>query len=118
MNGGIYVKSVVNMADNKKYAELIRAEKYDRYEKGEKMPTEKPTPPFQVVEIVNKPRIKGGYTALLSPGNEYLAFMLKLYQTQSLTGFRYLHGRKGDRAVKVVDVFENDTNKMLGGKVG
>ncbi|MDI6704167.1 MAG: site-specific DNA-methyltransferase [bacterium] len=32
---------------------------------------------------------------------EYLIFMLKLYQSQSLTGFRYLHGRKGDRAVHV-----------------
>lgn len=33
--------------------------------------------------------------------DEYLAFMLKLYQAQPLTGFRYLHGRKGDRAVHV-----------------
>jgi len=33
--------------------------------------------------------------------DEYLAFMLKLYQTQPLTGFRYLHGRKGDRAVHI-----------------
>ena len=27
--------------------------------------------------------------------------MLKLYQSQPLTGFRYLHGRKGDRAVHI-----------------
>ncbi len=32
---------------------------------------------------------------------EYLAFMLKLYQAQPLTGFRYLHGKKGDRAVHI-----------------
>lgn len=33
--------------------------------------------------------------------DEYLAFMLKLYQSQPLTGFRYFHGRKGDRAVHI-----------------
>ena len=33
--------------------------------------------------------------------DEYLAFMLKLYQSQPLTGFRYLHGRKADRAVHI-----------------
>ena len=33
--------------------------------------------------------------------DEYLAFMLKLYQAQALTGFRYIHGRKGDRAVHI-----------------
>ncbi|PMP81846.1 MAG: hypothetical protein C0175_04695, partial [Caldisericum exile] len=33
--------------------------------------------------------------------DEYLAFMLKLYQAKPLTGFRYLHGRKGDRAVHI-----------------
>jgi len=33
--------------------------------------------------------------------DEYLAFMLKLYQTAPLTGFRYLHGRKGDRATHI-----------------
>ena len=27
--------------------------------------------------------------------------MLKLYQSQPLTGFRYIHGRKGDRAVHI-----------------
>jgi len=32
---------------------------------------------------------------------EYLAFMLKLYQAQPLTGFRYIHARKGDRAVHI-----------------
>jgi adenine-specific DNA-methyltransferase len=33
--------------------------------------------------------------------DEYIAFMLKLYQAQPLKGFRYLHGRKGDRAVHI-----------------
>ncbi|WP_199676840.1 MULTISPECIES: site-specific DNA-methyltransferase [unclassified Petrotoga] len=33
--------------------------------------------------------------------DEYLDFMLKLYQAQPLTGFKYLHGRKGDRAVHI-----------------
>ncbi|MCL0098313.1 site-specific DNA-methyltransferase, partial [Dehalococcoidia bacterium] len=59
------------MPDNKKYVELLWAEKYDRYEKGEKKPIEKPNLPFQVVETVNKPRIKGGYTISLFPEDEY-----------------------------------------------
>ena len=33
--------------------------------------------------------------------DKYLTFMLKLYQSAPLTGFRYLHGRKGDRAVHI-----------------
>jgi len=33
--------------------------------------------------------------------DEYLAFMLKLYQSQPLNGFRYLHGIKGVRAVHI-----------------
>ena len=32
---------------------------------------------------------------------EYLAFMLKLYQAQPLRDFRYLHGRRADRAVHI-----------------
>ncbi len=59
------------MAHNKKYVELLWEEKYDKYEKGEKIPVEKPNLPFQVVETVNKPRIKGGYTVSLFPENEY-----------------------------------------------
>jgi len=61
------------MASNKKYVELLWAEKYDNYEKGEKMPIEKPNLPFQVVETVNKPRIKGGYIdpSLLFPEDKY-----------------------------------------------
>ncbi|MBT9159483.1 MAG: DNA methyltransferase [Dehalococcoidia bacterium] len=61
------------MPDNKKYVELLWAEKYDRYEKGEKKPIEKPNLPFQVVETVNKPRIKGGYTISFFPEDEYPA---------------------------------------------
>ena len=49
------------MVSNKKYVELLWAEEYDDYEKGEKMPIEKQNLPFLVVETVNKPRIKGGY---------------------------------------------------------
>ena len=58
------------MAENKKYVELLWAEKYDKYEKGEKIPIEKPNLPFQVVETVNKPRIKGGFTAPLFPEDQ------------------------------------------------
>ncbi len=41
------------MASNKKYEELLWVEKYDDYEKGEKIPIEKPNLPFQVVETVD-----------------------------------------------------------------
>ncbi|MCX8014568.1 MAG: site-specific DNA-methyltransferase, partial [candidate division WOR-3 bacterium] len=33
--------------------------------------------------------------------NEYLAFMLKLYQAKPLTGFSYIHGKKDNRAVHI-----------------
>jgi len=33
--------------------------------------------------------------------DEYLSFMLKLYQAQPLRDFRYLHGRRADRAVHI-----------------
>jgi len=58
------------MAENKKYVELLWAEKYDKFDKGEKIPIEKPNLPFQVVETINKPRIKGGITAPLFPEDE------------------------------------------------
>jgi len=32
---------------------------------------------------------------------EYLTFMLKLYQARPLSGFKYLHGNKGDQAVHI-----------------
>lgn len=56
----------------------------------------KPARPFELWNI-------GNYETLYWRGrqDEYLAFMLKLYQAQPLTGFRYLHGRKGDRAVHI-----------------
>jgi len=59
------------MAENKKYVELLWADKYDKLEKGEKLPIEKPNLPFQVVETVNKPRIEGGITAPLFPEDEW-----------------------------------------------
>ncbi len=59
------------MAENKKYVELIWHQKYDRLEKGEKIAIERPNLPFQVVETVNEPRIKGGYTISLFPEAEY-----------------------------------------------
>jgi len=46
------------MMDNKKYVELIWVEKYDKYEKGGKIPIERPNLPFQVVETINEPRLK------------------------------------------------------------
>ena len=57
---------------------------------------EKPSRPFELRNI-------GNYETVYwqEREDEYLAFMLKLYQAQALTGFRYLHGRKGDRAVHV-----------------
>lgn len=59
------------MAENKKYVELLWAEKYDKLEKGEKMPIEKPNLPFQTVETINKPRIKGGAQQFLYPESEW-----------------------------------------------
>jgi len=46
------------MVENKKYVELLWAEKYDKLDLGKKMPIEKPNLPFQVVETINEPRIK------------------------------------------------------------
>jgi len=56
----------------------------------------KPARPFELWNI-------GNYETVYwqEKQDEYLSFMLKLYQSQSLIGFRYLHGRKGDRAVHV-----------------
>jgi len=59
------------MFNNKKYVELLWHGKYDKYEKGKKMLIEKPNLPFQIVETVNKPKIKGGYTIPLFPDDEY-----------------------------------------------
>lgn len=46
------------MTNNKKYVELLWAEKYQKYEKGEKIPIKKPNLPFQTVETINEPRMK------------------------------------------------------------
>lgn len=59
------------MAENKKYVELLWHQKYDKLDLGEKIPIEKPNLPFQVVETVNKPRIKGGIAAPLFPEDEW-----------------------------------------------
>jgi len=58
------------MAQNKKYVELIWAGKYDKFEKGNRTPLERPNLPFQVIETVNRPRIKGG-SAPLFPEEEW-----------------------------------------------
>jgi len=55
--------------NNKKYVELIWNQKYDKIELGEKIPIERPNLPFQIVETVNKPRIKGGEQQSLFPEN-------------------------------------------------
>jgi len=57
--------------NNKKYVELIWNQKYDKIELGEKIPIERPNLPFQIVETVNKPRIKGGEQQSLFPENEW-----------------------------------------------
>jgi len=56
----------------------------------------KPARPFEIWNI-------GNYETVYwqEKQDEYLVFMLKLYQAQPLTGFRYLHGRKGDKAVHI-----------------
>ncbi len=59
------------MAENKKYVELLWADKYDKFEKGEKIPIEKPNLPFQVVETVNKPRLKDLEEGLFDPDKFY-----------------------------------------------
>ena len=47
------------MENNKKYVELLWANKYGKFEKKERIPIEKPNLPFQVVETINKPGLKG-----------------------------------------------------------
>jgi adenine-specific DNA-methyltransferase len=56
----------------------------------------KPARPFELWNIGNYETVYWKEKA-----NEYLDFILKLYQAQPLTSFRYLHGRKGERAVHV-----------------
>jgi len=46
------------MENNKKYVELLWPDKYNKFERGEILPIEKPNLPFQVVETINRPRLK------------------------------------------------------------
>jgi len=63
------------MEKNKKYVELIWNGKYGKLEKGEKLPIERPNLPFQIVETINKPRLKdieeGLYKGSFYPESEY-----------------------------------------------
>jgi len=62
------------MAENKKYVELIWDDKYDKYEKGDKKPIEKPNLPFQTIETINEPRMKeyeDTFGKEFYPKNEY-----------------------------------------------
>jgi len=59
------------MSENRKYVELIWHQKYNNIDKGERIPIEKPNLPFQTVETINKPRIKGGIQSFLFPQDEY-----------------------------------------------
>ncbi len=59
------------MENNKKYVELLWANKYDKFEKGERVPIEKPNLPFQVVETVNRPRLKDLEGGLFDPSQFY-----------------------------------------------
>ena len=56
----------------------------------------KPSRPFEIQNI-------GNYETVYwqEKQNEYLIFMLKLYQSQLLSNFKYIHGRKGDRSVHI-----------------
>jgi len=57
---------------------------------------DKPARPFELWNI-------GNYETIYWRNREdkYLSFMLKLYRAQQLHGFKYLHGKKGDRIVHV-----------------
>lgn len=54
----------------------------------------KPARPFEIKNI-------GNYETVYwrERQGEYLEFMLKLYQAVAKTGWRYIHGVKGNRAV-------------------
>jgi len=63
------------MEKNKKYVELIWNGKYGKLEKGDRLPIERPNLPFQIVETINKPRLKdieeGLYKGSFYPESEY-----------------------------------------------
>lgn len=56
----------------------------------------KPSRPFEILNI-------GKYELeyLNNKPNDYLIFMLKLYQAEPITGFRHLHGKKANRLVHI-----------------
>ncbi len=60
------------MEENKKYVELLWYQKYDKINLGNKMPVDRPNLPFQVVETINKPRIKSEFTASLFSEDEWI----------------------------------------------
>jgi adenine specific DNA methylase Mod len=60
-----------NNKNNKKFVELIWNGKYKEFELKHKTPFDRPNLPFQVVETINMPRIKGGITAPLFPEDEW-----------------------------------------------
>ena len=60
-----------SMDENKKYVELIWPQKYDKIEQGEKLPIERPNLPFQIVETINKPRLKDLEGGLFDPSQYY-----------------------------------------------
>lgn len=55
--------------------------------------------PARPFEILNIGSYGVGYWQ--EKPDEYLSFMLKLYQAQPVSGFRYIHGKKGNRLVHV-----------------
>jgi adenine-specific DNA-methyltransferase len=57
---------------------------------------EKPARPFEIWNI-------GNYETVYwrEKQDEYLIFMLTIYQAHPLTGFKYLHGQKGNRIVHI-----------------
>jgi len=59
------------MKNDKRFIELIWAGKYDRAELEGKAPIERPNLPFQVVETVNEPRLKGGLSKQLLGEEEW-----------------------------------------------
>ncbi|MGC8912189.1 MAG: DNA-methyltransferase, partial [Nitrososphaeria archaeon] len=66
-------------------------------EKGR--PYGKPARPFEIWNVGNYETVYWQERL-----DEYLTFMLKLYQAQPITGFKYLHGKKGDRIVHVASL--------------
>ena len=56
----------------------------------------KPAKPFEIWNIGNYETVYWRERI-----DEYLAFMLKLYQAQPLVGFKYIHGKKGNRMVHI-----------------